>query len=185
MWKDAIAGEDYTAHIIDCIKDCSVYEIPILVLHPINGMTPLPAEDIGIERFKRIAGEAEKYNINLAIENQGNPEYIDFVFKNVQSNKLYFCFDSGHENYYSPNLDLLDLYGDKLIALHLHDNDGTEDVHALPFTGSVNWKKVDEKLNSLKYAGAIALETLNKGFENIKEPVEFLKIALERAKQIG
>jgi len=148
-------------------------------------MTPLPAEDIGIERFKRIAGEAEKYNINLAIENQGNPEYIDFVFKNVQSNKLYFCFDSGHENYYSPNLDLLDLYRDKLIALHLHDNDGTEDVHALPFTGSVNWKKVDEKLNSLKYAGAIALETLNKGFENIKEPVEFLKIALERAKQIG
>ena len=43
-------------------------------------MTPLPAEDIGIERFKRIAGEAEKYNINLAIENQGNPEYIDYIF---------------------------------------------------------------------------------------------------------
>ena len=109
---------------------------------------------------------------------------MDLVFKNIQSERLKFCFDSGHEKYYSPQLDLLALYGDKLAALHLHDNDGTEDTHALPFTGKVDWKKVAARLNAIPYSGAIALETLNQGFEYITDPVEFLKIALDRAKRI-
>lgn len=185
LWIDNLEGQEYTSHIIKCIEDCKAHKIPTLVMHPINGLTPLPKDDIGIERFKRIIEIAEKSDINLAIENQGNPEYIDYVFKNIQSDKLCFCFDSGHQNYYSPELDLLDLYGDKLMALHLHDNNGTEDTHALPFTGTINWNKISQKLHSINYQGAVALETLNKGFENISDPVEFLKIAFEKAKMIG
>ena len=184
IWEDNIEGEEYTSHIARCIEDCSKYNIPTLVVHPINGKTPLPNANIGLERFKRIIDFAEKFNINIAIENQGNPEYIDFVFKNIQSSKLYFCFDSGHEKYYSPQLDLLDLYGDKLIALHLHDNNGKEDSHSLPFAGAVDWYKISTKLKSINYNGAIALETLNKGFENIEDPVEFLMLALDSAKKV-
>lgn len=170
--------------MIRCIKDCSVYNIPTLVMHPINGMTPLPKNNIGIDRFKQIIETAEKFNVNIAIENQGNPEYIDLVFQNIQSDRLFFCFDSGHENFYSPHLDLLDLYGDKLIALHLHDNNGTDDTHALPFAGTVDWNRIASELEKINYTGAIALETLNKGFEHIEKPVEFLQIALEKAKKI-
>ena len=184
IWKDTVAGQEYTDRIIQCIADCAQYMIPTLVVHPINGVTPLPNDHVGIERFQRIMDAAERYNINIAIENQGNPAYIDFVFKHVQSEKLYFCFDSGHEKYYSPQCDLLNLYGDKLIALHLHDNNGKEDTHALPFTGCVDWSRITNKLKEIPYKGAIALETLNKGFEHIKDPVEFLQIALERAKRI-
>lgn len=184
IWEDKIEGESYTEHIIECIKDCSDYRIPTLVVHPINGITPLPKQNIGLERFKRITDIAEKYNINIAIENQGNPQYIDYVFNEVKSEKLYFCFDSGHEKYYSPQLDLLELYGDKLIALHLHDNDGKDDAHALPFTGVVDWQKISNQLKNLDYQGAIALETLNKGFEHIKDPVAFLTLALQRARAV-
>ena len=184
IWEDTITGQEYTNHIIRCIEDCSVYYIPTLVMHPINGITPLPKNDIGINRFKKIIEVAEKYSVNVAIENQGNPEYIDYVFRNIPSNRLKFCFDSGHENFYSPHLDLLNLYGDKLIALHLHDNNGQEDAHALPFTGNVDWNGIASKLEKINYTGAIALETLNKGFEHIENPVEFLKIALDRAKKV-
>lgn len=184
IWEDNINGQEYTSNIINCIEDCYMYKIPTLVMHPKNGITPLPTSDIGIERFKKIVEKAEKYNINLAIENQGNPEYIDYVFKNIKSEKLCFCFDSGHENFYSPSIDLLELYADKLKALHLHDNNGNEDTHELPFTGNVNWDKISAKLKSIDYQGAIALETLNYGFEKIENPVEFLKIALDRAKQV-
>lgn len=184
IWEDTIDGEEYTSHIISCIEECSIYEIPTLVIHPINGITPLPTSNFGIERFKRIVDNAEKFNINLAIENQGNPEYIDYVFKEIESGKLYFCFDSGHQNYYSPNFDLLNLYGEKLKALHLHDNNGKEDTHALPFTGNIDWNKISTKLKLINYQGDIALEALNKGFENIEDPVEFLTIALDKAKKI-
>ena len=138
----------------------------------------------GDRSLKKIMEAAEKWNINIAIENQGNPEYLNFVFRNISSSRLYFCFDSGHERFYSPQLDLLDLYGDRLIALHLHDNNGQEDTHALPFTGDVQWDRIAGKLKKLDYKGAVALETLNRGFEHIESPVAFLQIALERAKKI-
>lgn len=184
IWKDSIDGEDYTSNIICCIEDCHKYDIPTLVVHPINGPKPLLTDNIGIERFKRIVEAAEKHYITVAIENQGNPEYIDYVFLNIQSERLRFCFDSGHEKYYSPEVDLLELYGEKLVALHLHDNNGDEDAHALPFTGKVDWNGIAAHLKRINYDGAIALETLNKGFEHIEDPVEFLRIALERAKKI-
>ena len=184
IWEDSITGNEYTSHIIRCIEDCSHYNIATLVVHPINGVTPLPQTTIGLQRFERIVDYAEKLNINIAIENQGNPEYIDYVFSNIKSDKLRFCFDSGHEKLYSPQLDLLDLYGDRLIALHLHDNNGNNDAHALPFTGLVDWAKISQKLKTINYNGAIALETLNKGFEDIADPVEFLGIALEKAKNV-
>lgn len=56
IWEDTITGQEYTNHIIRCIEDCSVYYIPTLVMHPINGITPLPGNNIGINRFKKNYG---------------------------------------------------------------------------------------------------------------------------------
>ena len=184
IWTEGEAGETYTDRIIDCICDCSLYGIPTLVMHAINGREPLPDGPNGLARFERILETAEKNGVDLAIENQGSPTYVDFVFGHICSDRLHFCFDSGHEQYYSPERDLLAEYGAKLRALHLHDNDGTEDAYALPFTGKADWNRLRTRLKEVDYKGAIALETLNKGFEYIKDPVEFLGIALERAKRI-
>lgn len=74
------------------------------------------------------------------------------------------------------------MYGDKLMALHLHDNDESADQHRMPFDGNINWDVVMKKLTDINYKGPIALEIMNKGYEHIKEPREFLAIAFERAK---
>lgn len=188
VWADTPAGEDYTEHILSCIRDCREYQIPTLVVHPVNGTGPLPENPaVGLERFRKMADLAERLGVNLAVENQGNPAYVDLVFAGVESDRLCFCYDSGHENYFSPARDLLSDYGDRLKALHLHDNNGTEDAHALPYThtpetGGVRWNRIREHLAG--YTGAVALETLNKGYEHITDPVEFLRLALERAKKI-
>lgn len=184
LWQDNSIGDEYAKKLMTCIKDCAVYKIPTLVIHPTNGKTPLPVSNIGIERLKRIIDKAENLNINVALENMESPQYLEYIFSNIQSKRLGFCFDSGHHNLYSPNLDLLDLYGDKLMAVHLHDNDRKEDMHALPFAGSINWEGLSKKLKEIDYKGAVALETRNTGFEHIKDAKEFLSIAIERAKNI-
>lgn len=145
IWENTAEGQEYTEHILCCIKDCFLYEIPTLVMHPVNGTASLPPNNIGIERFQKIMEIAEKFDVNIALENQDSLEYLEFVFKNIRSGKLLFCFDSGHAICYSPQLDLLELYGDKLIALHLHDNDGSAHTHALPFTGSVDWNRIADQ----------------------------------------
>jgi sugar phosphate isomerase/epimerase len=189
LWEDTINGQAACNEIIACVEDCAAHGIPTLVMHPENKSgtetVELPTSfTIGIERIKRVIDAAEKSNVNIAVENMSRPEYLESIFTNIQSKKLGFCFDSGHCNVFTPAVDLLSLYGDKLMALHLHDNDGVDDWHSLPFSGYIAWDEIAVKLNRFSYDGAIALEVGNKRFENIKEPEEFLKIAVESVKKI-
>ncbi|MDD4494280.1 MAG: sugar phosphate isomerase/epimerase [Eubacteriales bacterium] len=190
LWEDTLDGQDACQEIIACVEDCSVYNIPALIMHPENKkgteMVELPSDfTIGIDRMKRIIDAAERFNINIAVENMSRPEYLECIFKNIQSEKLGFCFDSGHWNVFTPETELLKLYGDKLLALHLHDNNSTDDWHSLPFSGVLDWNAVASKLKSISYNGSIALEIGNTRFEHIKEPQAFLRMAVESATRIA
>ena len=96
--------------------------------------------------MKKLTELAERLNVNVAIENMSRPELIEHIFEKIKSNRLGFCFDSGHCNLFTPEFDLLDLYGDSLMALHLHDNDGKEDWHTLPFSGIIQWDIISKNL---------------------------------------
>lgn len=74
-------------------------------------------------------------------------------------------------------------YGSRLMALHLHDNDGSSDQHCLPFDGTVDWQKVMKNISQTGYQGAVALEVNNTGYED-RHPEEFLHLAYERAKRL-
>ena len=189
LWTNSLAGKSFMDEIVENIKACSSFEIPTLVMHVEckSGIeyVDLPETfDVGIDKWKRIIDIAERLNINIAIENMARPEYLDCIFKNIESMRLGFCFDSGHWNLLMPEVDLLALYGDKLMALHLNDNDGKEDMHTLPFAGSIDWDDIKAKLKSADYKGTIALEVGNKTFEHITEPEKFLEIAVEKAKKL-
>lgn len=104
----------------------------------------------------------------------------------IKSNRLGFCYDSGHENCYCKGADLLSLYGDKLMALHLHDNDCIEDQHRIPGEGTIDWNYVAQKIKSIGYSGAISLEITNE-FSNQYSGTsaqEFLMIANERIRNL-
>ena len=189
IWTDSERGHHFTEEILKLIKVCSLHEIPTLILHPENkdgtAHSELPTHfTIGLDRIKRVADEAERLGINVAIENMCQPEYLERIFSSIDSKRLGFCFDSGHWNIFTPDIDLLALYSDRLMALHLHDNNGKEDWHAVPLSGGINWAEMASKLKKAKYTGAISLEVGNKMLEYIKEPSEFLKLAFERTVKI-
>ena len=189
LWIDNQNGQKFMEEIIELIKVCSFYKIQTIVMHPEhkNGTknVELPVTfDIGLERLKLIVDKAEQNNVNVAMENMCRFEYLECIFTNIQSKRMGFCFDSGHWNVFMPNIDLLNIYGDRLIALHLHDNDGKEDWHALPLSGNINWNHMSKKINRINYNGPIALEVGNKTLEHIKEPYEFLRLAFERTRSI-
>lgn len=186
LWEDTINGQDACKEIISCIEDCTTHGITTLVMHPENKKgtetVELPSDfKIGIERIKRIVDTAERLNVNIAIENMSRHEYLDCIFQNIHSERLGLCFDSGHCNIFTPEHDLLMQYGDRLMALHLHDNDGADDWHSLPFSGNVCWDDIAIKLKTFSYSGAIALEVGNKKFEHISKPDEFLRLAIDSA----
>jgi len=186
IWTESVNAEDIVKRYAQCILDCSRHNIPTVVIHLTNGNTPPPPTILGLERIKYLVKLAEQKKVNIALENLRRPDYLQFVFENIQSNRLGFCYDSGHENCFTKGTDLLSLYGKNLMALHLHDNDGTNDQHRIPGEGTINWEAVVKKIKSTTYGGAISLEVTNE-FSQLYSGIsaqEFLKVANEKIKML-
>ena len=49
-------------------------------------------------------------------------------------------------------------FKDRIFAVHLHDNDKSDDLHLLPFDGTIDWKYVIKKLKECHYNGPVTLE---------------------------
>ena len=88
----------------------------------------------------------EKYNIPLALENIGYHELLKYCFDNIDSEYLKFCFDIGHQNVFDDGFDNLKEFGDKLITLHLHSNNGEKDEHTLKKYGNIDWEDFAKRL---------------------------------------
>jgi len=183
IWEDSLDGQEMFNKYSSYINDCKTYEIPVAVMHVSNGDNPPPYGQLGLDRFNRIIEKAEKNGVIIALENLRKPEYLDFLFDNIKSDKLKFCYDSGHNNCFTPKIDCLKKYGDKLIALHLHDNDGICDQHLLPFDGTIDWKHIMEQLKNINYKGALTLE-IDAQYIDVSQEFtapEYLSEAINRA----
>lgn len=184
LWTDSSDGDAYEKVLMNCIADCAKYEIPTAVLHASRGSILPPPNYLGLDRIKRLVEFAERKNVNIAIENIRHPELLDYIFPSIHSSRLGFCYDSGHENCYTHGTDLLRKYGSRLMALHLHDNDGTDDYHQLPGDGTIHWDTLMKKLDAAGYTGAIALEVQNRVSLRSAPPEVFLNSAFNAAKQL-
>ena len=177
IWLDNLDGEAAADCYLQCVADCAEFEIPTMVLH-------LPDEDkpystLGLDRIKQIAEKAQRLGINVALENLHN---LAHMLEQIDSPRIGFCYDCAHHCRYYPGEDLLTRYGSRLMALHLHDNDGPA-MHRLPFDGTIDWPQAMEAIAAAGYAGATAIEAMNWSYEALP-PEEFLARAFDRAKKL-
>ena len=159
LWLTGSEGERTFSELSAEIRDCADAEISTLVLHLTNGSNPPGVSSVGMGRVERLVRIAEQENVRLAFENMRVSQHIDAVLGSFSSPVVGFCYDSGHENYWSRDRDWLELYGDRLFAVHLHDNLGDRDAHLIPFDGCVDWSEKMKQLVSAGYSGAVAIES--------------------------
>ncbi len=184
FWMDSLEGANYLKTQIESLKDCRNHNIKTMVLHISQGAKRPGITSIGLDRLKVLVENAEKYDVNLAFENMRNSEHLHYIFENIKSEKIKFFFDSGHQNCRHADVDLLTMYGDKIEALHLHDNDGIDDQHKLPFDGTIDWNDIMSKLRKSKCSANISLEVANDIYKNLS-PEAFLEEAFKRANKLS
>lgn len=68
-----------------------------------------------------------------------NFDLILQVYAHYPSAYIGFCYDSGHAILGHSRMDRLAPLMERLVVLHLHDNNGQEDQHRLLFDGVVDW----------------------------------------------
>lgn len=96
--------------------------------------------------------------MQVAFENTRHKGYLEYVMEHIKNSNVGICFDTGHYHIYFD--DVLDFSGfkDRVFAVHLHDNDKSDDLHQIPCDGTIDWKKIIGELKSCHYDGPVTME---------------------------
>lgn len=162
----------FLADTLLCVEACGRWGIPDLVVH--SGYLPnLSKEDTFLrnrEFFLPILEEAEKYGVNILVENfnrmyKPDVYWIDnatdllTMIEMVDHPLFHAVWDVGHANLQPmPQDEEMRLLGSHIRALHIHDNLGDSDTHLLPFQGTMDMDSVIQGLQSIDYSGYFTFE---------------------------
>ena len=148
-----------------------------IVMHTPSG----PPSDPLRRSLDELEGYARSRNVRIALEN-GDFVTIRQLLSDYGCEYLGLCYDAGHGNVERNGLDQLDTLKDRLISIHLHDNDGTGDQHNLLFSGTVDWPRLAGIIEQSAYKKCISMEVIKRD-SGIDDEVRFLSRALETGRE--
>lgn len=194
-----VAHKILTDKNIRAIEIAGIMGIKCLIVHPVTYGNYIGNEDLVFEKnmkyYKTLLPYAEEHGVKIACENMwcgdkkrgvrigsvcSNPyehaHYIDEI------NNPFFvaCLDVGHCSIAGREAaDCIRVLGDRLQALHIHDNDYLDDMHTLPGLSEMNWEEITKALADINYKGDFTLETDHffDSFESIEETETGMKLA--------
>ena len=163
MWQhDPEIARPILEDLLQSATDCAAAEIPILIVHSWTGLNyTFRKEDLCFDYFDKLVRQAQRDGICIAFENLEGPEYLEALMERYDGcPAVGFCWDSGHEQCFTPQRDFLQHYGNRLVMTHLNDNlgvtdpagllSGTDDLHLLPFHGKTDWGHTVCRLKAAK-----------------------------------
>lgn len=133
--------------------------------------------EINCQFMREILTTAKEYDITICLENMpmpnfsiGSPEEILRFVKEINDDHFKICLDTGHAAVY-PNGNpaaAVRMLGDYIKVLHVHDNNGVEDFHWLPYFGIINWNEFGKALNEIGFQGVFSYESYS--HKNLPSP---------------
>lgn len=168
---DAVAMGRFAREIACGIRAAAMLKIPDAVIHPIVRHESRRCRDLWLDENIRFLAPlrelAGRLGVTLCIENMTGKPYAthpsETVFGSTAPDILELatkldamaCWDFGHANLTGlrQSVELEKLRG-KVRCLHIHDNDGVNDTHRIPFEcaehtpmgGAVDWEDAAEGL---------------------------------------
>ena len=138
--------------------------------------------------LKKSLDELQSYaktrDVKIAIENTMNFPVVDKILSDYNSDFLGLCYDSGHGNIEENSYVWLDKLKDRLISIHIHDNDGKRDLHQIPFTGTLEWDRVSNLISKSSYKKCVNFEVSLRNME-IEDEEKFLAQSFRAAEKLS
>lgn len=164
---------------------CAELGCPHMVVHPIfdgsaryPSLTKAQEYEANMAFFSSLIPLLKQHHVTCCIENaycldwgtkkayasacsdmhEAN-HYIDTLNALAGETCFGFCLDTGHLLLTGGDVcSAIELLGDRLTVLHIHDNGGYNDDHTLPFMGVCNWNRFIRGMRAVGYRGSINLE---------------------------
>lgn len=185
LWKECDEENKLVENYKKDIKICKQNNIPMVVMHLTSKKVAPNYNEIGLERIREIVNYAKELDIKVAFENTKIKGYLEYVIQNLDNDNVGICYDAGHCHVHFNDEFPYEMFKNKIFAVHLHDNDKSDDLHLLPFDGTIDWEKLIKKLRDCNYEGPITLEPCYRyDYLNLTLD-EFYKKAYEVGKKIS
>lgn len=169
---------------IKSVEICGKIGCKILVVHPaFNGSARFPTKretewEWSMELYTSLIPYLEKYGVTCALENMWGqdwatkaiytaicsdiPEACRYIDKlnEIAGKKMFgFCLDTGHLTLLGLDMAVaIEQLGDRMCALHVHDNDRINDLHICPYDGISNWERFILGMKRSNYKGTLNFE---------------------------
>ena len=118
--------------------------------------------DNSIATWESYVNHAEQFGYKLLLENvyEKNPEVHLALFSAIPSDAFGFCLDVGHHHVFGKSSlkEWVDAFGEKIMELHLHDNNGEEDTHLAVGKGNADFAGLYQFINEKGLSPTITLE---------------------------
>ena len=177
---------EYIRMIMDkCFAVCEYVHCPAIVVHPTGGATKEEEWANNWDMYRKLIPIIKKYKgVKICLENlfttrpnrieegklcaaEEQVKLIDTLNEEAGGDYFGFCFDVGHAILLRKNIrDYLVTMGHRVTILHLHDNNGVDDLHMPPYSYLANgrnhvcnWDTLVEGLAEIGYRGVLAFET--------------------------
>ncbi len=172
----------YYKRAIECTAEAGG---KICIIHPDNNKSAEENRDIYLE----LLPFAKERDVKIATENMWNwdgekdqscfaacatPESFNAHLDAVNDEYFTACLDIGHAEMRGSNTSaaqMIRALGDRLLALHIHDNDRWHDSHQIPFSMDIDFDEVVLALKEINYKGYFTLEADRYLSEYTKENV--------------
>jgi sugar phosphate isomerase/epimerase len=158
LWLENEDGDKLVNRYINDIRICKEHSIPMVVMHLTSKHKAPKYNETGLKRLQKIVDYAQSLNVKVAFENTKIMGYLDYVIEHIDNENVGICFDSGHYHVHFNDKFDFDKFKNRIFAIHLHDNDKSDDLHLIPFDGTLNWDDVINKLKECHYTGPITME---------------------------
>lgn len=144
----------------------------ICIIHPDNNKSP----EENAEMYFELMDFAKQHGVIMATENMWNwpsgsphatpaacsdPDSFNAHLDAVNDTYLTACLDIGHAEMRGLNtsaVDMIHALGNRLTALHIHDNDRLHDSHQIPFSMDIDFTPIVRALKDIDYKGYFTLE---------------------------
>lgn len=160
--------------IVRAIKVAGKMGCKCIIVHPKTYSDNTNHWDENKSFFESLIPYAKEANVKVAVENMwGYDDKRCYITRNsfsfaeelkafvneINSEWIVTCLDLGHSALVGREPeDEIKILGDSLFALHVHDTDYKDDLHAIPFQGRQNWQEICQALKEVGYKGDFTFE---------------------------
>ena len=181
---DAVNDKIYDA-LDKCFAVCEYVGCPAIVVHPTKADSRDAEWEINLKIYRSLIPAIKKYKgVKICLENIFNRRpgvimdgrlsivddavrMIDILNEEAGGDYFGFCLDVGHAILTKKDLkEFIKKLGKRLTILHIHDNNGLDDMHMIPYSylatpGSTvgDWEGFVAGLREIGYDGVLGFET--------------------------